>query len=149
VRIHTSMLIHCPIGVVFEYLSSPNRLSHWVTGVARANGPSLEDSEVGALLALELSAERGHAPINWEVTAYEPPRSLALRALDDGGAAVEVRWTLHGLQRDDTRVCVEADVSTMSFFHLSSADIEAIGIRQIDQDLDLLRQRLETADVDR
>jgi uncharacterized protein YndB with AHSA1/START domain len=149
VRIHTSMLVHRPIEVVFEYLSSPKHLPGWVTGLARADSPLADEQEVGTLLALERSAERGRVLSTWEVTAYEPPRSLALRGLDDGAAALEVRWTLQGIQPGDTRVCVEADVAMMSFFQLPPADLESIGIRRIQHDLDLLRQRLETEDVDR
>ena len=147
-RIHTSMLVRRPILVVFEYLSSPKHLSRWVTGVARADGPLPDEQEVGALLALEHPAGRGQTLSKWEVTAYEPPRSLALRGLDDRAAAVEVRWTLQGVQPDGTRVRVDADIAALSFFQLPPADLEALGLRGIEHDLDRLRQRLETGQGD-
>jgi uncharacterized protein YndB with AHSA1/START domain len=142
-RIQTSMLVHRPIAVVFDYLSSPRHLAGWLTGVVRADGPLADEQEVGALLELEHSAERGHAQSTWEVTAYEPPRNLALRGLNDGASPVEVRWTLQGMQPDSTRVRVEADIATMGFFQLPPLDLEALGLRRIQHDLDLLRQRLE------
>jgi hypothetical protein len=138
------MLVHRPIVVVFEYLSSPRRLACWVTGIASADGPLPDEQELGTLLALKHGAERGHARSQWEVTAWEPPRRLALRGLDDRGPAVEVRWTLQGVLSGKTRVCVEADITALSFFQLPPADLEAIGVRRIQQDLELLRQQLET-----
>jgi hypothetical protein len=104
------------------------------------------EQEVGELLTLEYSAPEAHVLSKWEVTAFEPPRSLALRAVDEGEAAVEVRWTLQGVRAGNTRVCVEADITSKSFFLLSRSDLEAVGTRRIQHDLAVLRQCLETCE---
>jgi hypothetical protein len=97
---------------------------------------------VGATLVVQRTTDLGHAHSTWEVIAYEPPRTLALRGLD-AGAGVEVRWTLEGVASGATRVRVAADFATLSFFPPTPAQLREIGARQVQGDLEALRCRLE------
>jgi uncharacterized protein YndB with AHSA1/START domain len=141
-RVHASVLIQRPIAVVFAYLSTPDQLPGWVAGLVRADGPPRDELEVGATLIMQRVAAPGHARSTWEVIAYEPPRSLALRGLD-GSAGVELHWTLEGVPSGSTRVWVEADLDAVSFFQPASTDLAEIGVRQVQNDLEALRRRLE------
>ena len=138
-RIHASVVIQRPIGVVFDYLSTPSHLPCWVAGVATADGLAADRQEVGATFVVQRT---GLARATWEVTAYQPPRSLALRGLDDA-IGVEVRWTLEGIPSAATRVRVEADLRAVGFLPPSPMDLAEMGTRQIHDDLKSLRHRLE------
>jgi uncharacterized protein YndB with AHSA1/START domain len=141
-RVHASILIRRPIAAVFAYLITPSRLSCWVAGVATADGPTPDRQGLGATLLVRTTARSGTVRSSWEVTAYEPPRTLALRGLDDA-PGVEVRWTLEGLAVDATRVWVEADVHALGFFQPDPTHLEELGARQVHDDLEVLRRRLE------
>ncbi len=141
-RVHASVLIHRPITAVFTYLSTPDRLPCWVAGLATAAGPPLDRQGVGARLLVGGTTGPESVRSAWDVTAYEPPRSLALRGRDTG-EPVEVRWTLEGRAGGDTRVCLEADLVAVGFFRPPPAQLEALGVRQLQADLEVLRQRLE------
>ena len=141
-RVNASILIQRPIGAVFAYVGTPDYLPSWVAGVVTSDGPSSERQEVGATLVVQRAADPGRAHSTWEVIAYEPPRTLALRGLDDG-AGVEVRWTLEGVASGATRVRVAADFATLSFFPPTPAHLHEIGARQVQDDLEALRCRLE------
>jgi uncharacterized protein YndB with AHSA1/START domain len=146
-RLHASVLVQRPIEAVFEFLSTPEQLPRWIASMDSAYGPSSGDNEVGATLALEYRVPAGRARTTWEVTAYEPPRSLALRGLDqDGGRGVEVRWTLERLPSGATCVRVETDLTASGFFQPELTDLADIGGRQVQHDLERLSQRLETED---
>jgi uncharacterized protein YndB with AHSA1/START domain len=142
-RVHASVLVQRPIDVVFEYLSTPEQLPRWLAHVVSAHGPLPHDNQVGATLGFEYSAPVGRARSTWEVTAYEPPRSLALRRLDQGGCGAEVHWTLERLPSGATCVWLETDLTTSALFQPSSTNLTDIGSREVQHDLEILSQRLE------
>ena len=142
-RVHASVLVQRPIEVVFEYLSTPEQLPEWLAGVAAVHGPLPDQQEVGSILVLDRRRPLGHTRSTWEVTAYEPPRSLALRGLDDAAARPEVRWTLEGVPPGATRVGVEADLDAASFFQPTATDLAELGMRQVQDNLQVLKQRVE------
>jgi uncharacterized protein YndB with AHSA1/START domain len=140
-RIHANILIQRPILTVFSYLSTPASLPCWIAGVVAADGPAPDQQEVGALLIVERTAQAGRARSTWEVISYEPPRTLALRSLDGVGA--EVRWILEAAPPWATRVWVEADVQAVCFFELEPRHLDNFGTRQLQDNLEVLRSRLE------
>jgi hypothetical protein len=141
-RLHAGILVQQPIAAVFAYLCRPDRLSSWVTGVLSAEGASPERQGVGATLVVERAGSVGDVRSIWEVTAYEPPRSLALRGLDDS-AQVEVFWILESASSGATRVSVETDISTVGFFGSEPGCVEESGTRQLHADLEVLRRHLQ------
>jgi uncharacterized protein YndB with AHSA1/START domain len=146
-RIHASILVRRPIAAVFAYLSTAEHLPAWLDGVAGAEGPALDEQDVGATLTLQRAACWDQpSRSRWEVIAYEPPRSLALRGLDHATTGAEVHWTLEGLPSGATRVRVDADLDTTSFFQPASADLAEFGTRQVQTELQALRRHLEAAD---
>lgn len=140
-RIHANILIQRPILTVFSYLSAPTNLPCWVAGVVAADGPAPERQGVGALLSIERTAQAGLARSTWEVISYEPPRTLALRSLD--GARVEVCWILEAAPSGATYVWVEADVQAVCFFELEPRHLDNFGTHQLQDNLEVLRSRLE------
>jgi hypothetical protein len=147
-RVHTSVLIQRPIATVFGYLSTPGRVPCWVSGVATAYGPLPDELGVGATLELANITSLGTIRSSWEVTAYEPPRSLALRGLD-GARGVEVRWTLEGTPSGATRVWIESDLLAIGFFHPAASQVQELGVGRLQEDLDALRRRLEDGEIDK
>jgi len=141
-RVHASILVQRPIAAVFAYLNTPAHLSCWLAGVVRADGPPPEDQEVGDTVVLEHRSRLGHVRSTWEVTAYEPPRSLALRGLDNDAGA-EVRWTLEGAPAGATRIWVEADLTAVGFFQPAAPHLADLATRQVQADLASLRHQLE------
>jgi hypothetical protein len=141
-RLHGGILVERPITAVFDYLCRPDRLPFWVSGVQSADGASPDRQGVGATLVVERRGSLGPVRSTWELTAYEPPRTLALRGLNDC-AGLEVFWTLESAWSGATRVLVEADMHTVGFFRCEPGYLEESGARQLHADLELLRRRLE------
>jgi uncharacterized protein YndB with AHSA1/START domain len=141
-RLHAGILVQQPIAVVFAYLCRPDGLSSWVTGVLSADGASPERQGVGAKLVVQRAGFVGAVRSTWEVTTYEPPRILGLRALDES-AGVEVFWTLESAATGATRISVETDLCTIGFFGTEAGYVEASGTRQLHADLEVLRRHLE------
>ena len=142
-RVHTSILVQRPIAAVFAYLSAPDQLPQWLAGVAAADGPPSDGQEVGVTFALQRRTPFDQARSTWEVTAYEPPRSLALRRLEQATSGAEVCWTLEGLPSGATRIRVEADLTAASFFQPAATELAELGTRQVQRDLQVLKRHLE------
>jgi uncharacterized protein YndB with AHSA1/START domain len=138
-RLRASILIQRPIAAVFAYVSRPDYLPSWVTGVVTAEGAGPERQGVGALLVVGRPGAGGLVRSTWEVIAYEPPRMLALRALDDR-AGVEVSWALERASSGATRVSVEADMLAIGFFGSQPGYLEESILRQLQADLEVLRR---------
>ena len=148
-RVRASILVQRPIEVVFACLSTPDELPRWIDSQAWAHGGLPDDNQVGATLAFECSAPAGRLRSKWEVTAYEPPRSLALRGLDQGCGGVELRWTLERVPSGATCVWVEADLTPSGLFQPSATDLADRGRRQVQHDLEILSRRLESQNLRR
>jgi uncharacterized protein YndB with AHSA1/START domain len=141
-RMHAGILVQRPITSVFAYICRPDCLASWVTGVLSADGASPERQGVGATLVVERAGSVGHVHSKWEVTACEPPRTLALRSLEDC-AGLEVFWTLASTSSGATLVWVEADVHAVGFFRSEPGYVAESVARQLQADLHALRRRLE------
>lgn len=141
-RVYASIVIQRPIAAVFSFLSTPGYLPRWVAGVASADGPTPPEQGIGQTLVVQATTRLDAAGSTWEVTTYEPPRTLALRSLDDT-RAVEARWTLETGPSGATRVWVEADLAAVSFFPPEPMQLNELGTRQLEADLEVLRTRLE------
>jgi uncharacterized protein YndB with AHSA1/START domain len=142
-RVSATILIQRPISEVFSFVSTPCLLASWIAGVAAAEGPMPPEQGIGELLVVKASPSLGLALSTWEVTSYDPPRSLALRCLDDTGA-IEARWTLEGCPSGATRIWVEADLAAVSFFPPASGHLKELGTRQLEADLEILRSHMES-----
>jgi uncharacterized protein YndB with AHSA1/START domain len=141
-RVTASILIQRPITEVFSFVSTPGYLPAWVAGVAAVDGPTPPEQGVGETLVVQGISGLGLVWSTWEVTSYEPPRTLALRCLDDR-RAIEARWTLEGCCSGATRISVEADLTAVSFFPPATVDLKELGTRQLQADLEILRRHLE------
>lgn len=141
-RLTASILIQRSIAEVFAFVSNPAVLSSWVAGVAAADGPTPPEHGIGETFVVQGSASPRPASSTWEVTSYEPPRSLALRCLDDTRAS-EARWTLEGCHSGATHVRIDADLTAIGFFPPASVHLKALGTRQLEADLQHLRSQLE------
>jgi carbon monoxide dehydrogenase subunit G len=77
-RVERRAVIGAPPAEVFAYLSDLDNLAEWQTGIVSARRTS--DGELGlgstASVARELMGQRMEAPLT--VTAYDPPRHLAI-----------------------------------------------------------------------
>ncbi len=77
-RVERRAVIGASPAEVFAYLSDLNNLADWQSGVVEARLTSGGEMRVGttAIVARELMGQRMEAPLT--VTAYEPPRRLAI-----------------------------------------------------------------------
>jgi len=142
-RLRASVTIQRRITTVFEFLTTAGSFPAWVAEVIGADGPAAEGMGIGAQLVVHTQGLVGEVSSTWEVTAYEPPRRLAVRQLLDGGPCVEARWTLAGAAPAGTEVWVVADIEAASFFRPAAARLQAVGSQQLQDDLERLRRVLE------
>ena len=86
-RVERRAVIGASPAEVFAYLSDLNNLADWQSGVVEARLTSGGEMRVGttAIVARELMGQRMEAPLT--VTAYEPPRRLAIGSEVSGGKA--------------------------------------------------------------
>src|SRR5687768_16735887 len=77
-RVERRAVIGASPAEVFAYLSDLNNLAEWQSGVVEARLTSDDEMGVGttAIVARELMGQRMEAPLT--VTAYDPPRRLAI-----------------------------------------------------------------------
>jgi uncharacterized protein YndB with AHSA1/START domain len=86
----SSILIKRLITTVFEYVSTPGCLASWVAGVTIADGLPPELQGVAESVIVQRYACSGSRRSTWEVTAYEPPRALALQFEQGGRRQLEL-----------------------------------------------------------
>ena len=93
-RLESRVRIHRPIGEVFEFVSSPEHLPLWASGVAGAERS--HPGPIGLGATFELLQDGRTDKDCWEVIEHEPPRTFAYRRLD-WSAFSQARYTLHCL----------------------------------------------------
>ncbi len=96
-RLESRVMIHRPIQEVFEFVSEPEQLPLWASGVSRAERTYRGPMGLGATFEL---LHEGHAHQScWEVIEHEPPRAVGWRRLD-GRFFTQARYTLRSIGRD-------------------------------------------------
>ena len=138
-RVVSSVEIRRPIAEVFGFVSEPEHLPEWASGVASAGRISGSLMGLGARFK-EVVSSGWHRATVWEITEYEPPRAVAYRALD-GAFPAAARYVLDQVG-GATRLTVEAEVELRAFFAPSPALERSIGW-QLETDLGTLRRLLE------
>jgi uncharacterized protein YndB with AHSA1/START domain len=140
VRIELTVAIARPLQEVFDYLSDVERLPEWQQSAlaARSEAPLAEGvriEERRRVLGREIENEL-------EVTAYEPPRRLTLRALRG-----PVRFTVdHELVADggSTLLHVNARGGSGRFMKLAEPLLARTAEDEMRKDLDRLKEILES-----
>jgi carbon monoxide dehydrogenase subunit G len=139
VRIDFTIEVERPAQEVFDYLCDVERLPEWQASAieSHAEGPLAEGSRIverRRLMGRELTNEL-------EVTAYDPPRRLTLKAL--GGP---VRFTVdHELVEIDgsTRVQVVAEAESGTFMKLAEPLLARTAEEELRKDFARLKEILE------
>ena len=138
-RLESWVRIHRPIGEVFEFVSSPEHLPLWASGVSGAErtfpGP------IGLGATFELLQDGRTDKDCWEVIEHEPPRTFAYRRLD-WSAFSQARYTLHCLDG-----CTGLGLEVYSGVESSpepSPLRQQSAQRQLESDLGRLRELLES-----
>jgi len=139
VRIELSLAVERPPQDVFDFLTDLARLPEWQSSAveARAEEPLAQGVRIAErrrLLGREMENEL-------EVTAYEPPRRLTLKAL--GGP---VRFTVdHELSEDggSTLLRVVAEGQTGTFMKIAEPMLARQAEEELRKDFDRLKELLE------
>ena len=137
-HIETRVTIDRPVREVFEFISCPENLPLWASGVSGAERTRPGTMGVGATFEV-LRQGRAHKDC-WEVIEHEPPRAFAYCRLD-WGAFLQCRYTLRCI---DGRTGLGLEVyagagTTPEPSHLLEQEAE----RRLDADLGRLRDLLE------
>ena len=137
--------IHRPIREVFEFVSAPEHLPLWVSGVSRAERTYPGPMGLGATFEV-MHDGKAHKEC-WEVIEYEPPRVVAYRRLD-GRSFPQTRYTL---ERIDGTTSLELEVQGGLGMSLERSPLlQQESERQLEADLGRLREVLEgNSDQDR
>lgn len=91
-----SVIIRCPIGAVFAFLSAPEHLAVWDDAIRWARWSADGPLGVGATFALAHARDGRAEPGVGEVVAYEPPSELGWWSAQ-GSAQVITRITLQAV----------------------------------------------------
>jgi uncharacterized protein YndB with AHSA1/START domain len=139
VRVEFTIEIHRPVVEVFEYLADVERLPEWQASAveSRADGSLAKGcriSERRRFLGREFETEL-------EVTAYDPPERLTLRALDG-----PVRFTVdHRLEERDgaTLLHFAGEAKPSGMLRLAGPAVESKARHEFRRDFDRLKELLE------
>ncbi len=137
-RLQSQVRIHRPIREVFEFVSSPEHLPLWATGVSGAQRTYPGPMGVGA--AFELRQNGTTHKECWEVIEHEPPRTFAYRRLD-GMSFTQCRYTLRNVD-GCTALGLEVYAGAGAYGEPSPL-LERSAWRRLDPDLGRLRDLLE------
>jgi uncharacterized membrane protein len=139
IRIELAVRVERPAEVIFHYLIDLERLPEWQASAvsARADGPLAEGSRIAErrrVLGREVENEL-------EVTAFEPPRRFALKALRG-----PVRFTVdHRLDEDggSTLVHVVAEAEPGAFMKLAEPLLARTAEQELRGDFERLKEVVE------
>lgn len=140
-RVERRTTIEAPPAVVFAYLADLDRLAEWQSGVSEARRTSDGEMRVGATahVTRQLMGQRIDAPLT--VTAYDPPRRLAVESEVSGvraDATLEVAPSGTG---SEVTFAMEIRGSMLTTFMEPMIASAAGG--DIEASLERLRSRLE------
>ncbi len=138
-RLASRVRIHRPIGEVFEFVSSPEHLPLWASGVSGAE--RTHPGPVGLGATFELLADSRTDKDCWEVIEHEPPRTFAYRRLD-WSAFSQARYTLQSVDG-----CTELGLEVYRGSGISWEPpplLKQSAQRQLKSDLGRLRALLES-----
>jgi uncharacterized protein YndB with AHSA1/START domain len=139
VRVELTVEIACPAADVFAYLTNVEKLPEWQRSAvkSRSDGPLAEGSRI-----TERRRLFGHeAETELEVTAYEPPERLTLRALDG-----PVRFTVdHRLDEEDgaTRLHLVCEAKPGGMLRFAGPVVERRAREEFRRDFERLKEILE------
>ena len=139
IRVEFTIEIARPAAEVFEYLADVERLPEWQASAveARADGSLAKGSRITErrrFLGRDFETEL-------EVTAYEPPERLTLRALDG-----PVRFTVdHRLEENGgaTLLHFTGEAKPGGMLRFAGPAVESKARHEFRRDFDRLKERLE------
>jgi len=139
VRVELTIEISRPQQEVFDFLTDLSRVPEWQASAveSRANRPLAQGTRISerrSFMGRDLETEV-------EVTAYEPPRRLTLRALE-----APLKLTIdHVLEERDgeTSLHVTADGKPTGALRLAGPAVESTARRELSRDFGRLKELLE------
>jgi uncharacterized protein YndB with AHSA1/START domain len=140
IRVEFTIEVARPAQEVFEYLTDVDRVPEWQASAleARANGPLARGSRI-----TERRKLFGHeAQTVLEVTEYEPPARLTLRALD-GPVRFRVEHRLEELD-SDTHLHVLGEARPTGMLRFAGPVVERKAREELRRDFERLKEILES-----
>jgi uncharacterized protein YndB with AHSA1/START domain len=150
IRASASTIIERGVDDVFEYLSELSTMDDWVAGVSGTRLVAGSGGSVGDVYEYEYTYGGRTVPMRVEITGVEAPTRLTMTARE-GPFPFEGEVTLSG-DAARTRVTntIEAGADgrfTAVTFALFGPVVRWLMRRRLAAELDVLKERLESADV--
>lgn len=127
---------------VFGFVSDVSNNPRWQTGQQSCAWTSPPPVRVGSTYAQEARFLGRTVTSLFEVTEYEPDRSITIRSTG-GSFPITVRRTVEPLGDNRSRVTAEIDGEPGRFFRLAGPLLHRLAQRSVDGDYDRLKQLLE------
>ena len=137
-----STVIHRPTEEVFGYLADLAHDAAWRREWVAASNVSEGPIGVGSRFRLVARFLGRESATEYEVTEYEPNRSVAWKALS-GPLPLRFRRTFESVE-GGTRVAIRYDADIRGLLRLFGPPFARMGRRQLDGDLPVLKSLLET-----
>lgn len=129
---------------VFTELETWDGLRRWSTITVDHTGPS-RCSQVGECFRQTIRVAGVDLRTDWEVTGYDPPRTVAYRATGPGGSHLRMRQHVTG-DGDGSRLDIEIDYALPAGVLGEVVDhlyAERRNVRELEHTLDNLKDLLE------
>ena len=140
-RVEHTVTIDRPIAEVFRYAADPDNFPAWHASVRRVRRTSAGPLGVGATFDEVTECGGRRLEVSWEVTAYEPPRVLAYRAI--GGPFAGAVRHLWSAVDSGTRLTLLAEAEPGGFGEPAAGVPEGALGRRPAADLAALKELLE------
>lgn len=128
---------------VFGFVSDASNNPRWQTGQRSCAWTSPPPVGVGSTYAQEARFLGRTVTSRFEVTEYEPGRSITIRSTG-GSFPITVRRTVEPLGDNRSRVTAEIYGEPGRFFRLAGPLVHRLAQRSVDGDYDRLKQLLDT-----
>lgn len=131
---------------VFAFVSDASNNPRWQKGQRSCVWTSPPPTGVGSTYEQEARFLGRTVTSRFEVTEYEPGRSITIRSTE-GSFPITVRRSVEPLGDGRSRVTAEIEGEPGGFFRLVGPALRRLAQRSVDADYDRLQQLLETGET--
>lgn len=135
-----------PANEVFAFVSDASNNPRWQTGQRSCVWTSPPPVGVGSTYEQEARFLGRTVTSRFEVTEYEPGRSITIRSTE-GSFPITVRRTVEPLGDTRSRVTAEIDGEPGRFFRLAGPLVRRLAQRSVDGDYERLKHLLDASDL--
>ncbi len=143
-KVEVSVVINRSVEEIFEFLANPENDPKWQSGVLEAEQTSKGPSGVGATNREVRKFMGRRIDQTFEVTEYEQNRMIKQKTTS-GPMTLDTIYAFESVE-GGTRVTIGGEGDSGGFFKLADPLINRMAKRQMEADLDNLKDLLEAQD---